>query len=120
MARTVLLQTTVRNASGITQIPDTLIVDDSATQAGLELDGTQMLDASVFVTLETRVSTDGGVTYPWYSASTIQGGQLDRHGNPVAVYNLNAGLPGGTGRHIKGDVNVTGGTLSTTVTAYTQ
>lgn len=121
MARTVIDQFSVKNFTGVQNIPSTPIADPAATDAGLELDGTTMLDPSVAVTLATEVSTDNGVTWPYQSSAQINGGQLTRQGAAVPLYNLDAGLPPAVGdvvRLIRGTVTVTG-RLTTTVTAYT-
>lgn len=121
MARTVLAQFAVNNFSGVRNIPSTAIDDAAATDAGLELDGSTMLDKSVVVTLATEVSTDGGATWPYKDSAQVNGGESTRQGTPVPLYNLDAGLPpavDGVTRLLRGTVTVTG-RLTTTVTAYT-
>jgi hypothetical protein len=122
MADTILYQHNVNNVQGVTPLPDTIIADDAATLAILSLDGSTMLDAAVTVTLRTQSSIDDGATYPFVNTSQVSGGQVDKHGAPVTEYNCIAPLMPSIGqpRHIKGDVTVTGGKLSTAVTALTR
>lgn len=125
MARTVLAgPAPVNNFVGQFNIPNTVIEDDGATVAGIELDGSTMLARGVFAELMLEQSLDGGATWGWPSSSQVEGGFTSRAtGLPVAKYNCVLSLlPAARNikRRVRGYAKQSGAALTSQVTAYTE
>lgn len=103
-------------------------VPQNLTLAKLALDGASMTNPALHVELTLDFSLDGGTTWasttpsratdPYPLGITLDGGALDKSGNPRAEYFVNAPLPDPTNpnRRIRGVVTIAGTPLTTTGT----
>ena len=122
-----MAQFPIRQRPG-TQILPTANVPNGATQALITLDGSTMTDPALFFSLTLDFSIDDGATWastnrgpgtdPYPVTAEMQGGSKDKHGNPIASYDIQVVLPSPdlTTRKVRGSVTVSGATLNTTAT----
>lgn len=100
-------------------------IPSSVSRAEIDLDGTNMTDPALHITLQLDLSVDGGVTWstvspgpsmvPFPITATMVGGALNRTGQPLSIYSLSANVPGvgSTARQVRGSVVISGAPLTT-------
>lgn len=100
-------------------------VPQGVSSVELQLDGTQMTDPALHLTVGLDLSLDGGATWastnpgvatdPFPVAMETQGGSKTRTGAPVPIYNLGTNIPSPSSstRQIKATVTITGTPLTT-------
>lgn len=101
-------------------------IPNNISEVQLVLDGAQMTDPNLRVSLTLDFSPDGGVTWastspgpamnPFPAVATFSGGAKDRQGNPIASYPLGGVFPAGTNRRARAILVVDGAPLNTTIT----
>lgn len=119
-----------------TYVPGTYNLGPASIPAGLSgvtlsLDGTNMTNPALQVSISLDLSLDGGLTWastnpssatnPFPVAMTLAGGAKDKSGNPLAAYTLTCPIPGSgmTGRQIRATIIVSGQSLVTQGTLTT-
>lgn len=111
----------INNLSGPLPIPSTA-VPAGATKVALSLDYTTMSDPALLVDLTLEISLDNGQTWKSFaSVQGVKGGRTARDGSPITTLPLlNADLPAGANRRVRGSLVASGVPLTTTAFVVTE
>lgn len=111
----------INNLSGPLPIPSTA-VPVAAKKVALSLDYTTMGDPALLVDLTLELSLDNGTNWqPFASVQGVKGGRTGRNGSPITTLPLlNADLPVGANRRVRGSLVASGVPLTTTAFVVTE
>lgn len=99
-------------------------IPDGAVRGEITVSGAAIADPNLRMSIALDFSPDGGATWsstspgrnmdPFPTIATFSGGSIDKHGNPITLFDVSNAFPPGTNRMIRGTFIVDGVALTGT------